>query len=179
MILKRLILIFTIIFTAVACNKLKGPEKPKNLISKGMMVKILIDSKLITSASSKNKIIMRDSSLNSNDYIYEKYKIDSLQFALSNNYYAFHIDEYEDIYTRVSDSLEALKAQLKEQEAEEWKEQIAIESDSLAQMSKEKKLYKDSLKLKNIILKDTSKLESKFLKESLLELEDLIEPVSN
>ena len=53
MILKRLILFVGIIFIALACNKLDGPEKPKNLISKGKMVNILIDAKLITSANCK------------------------------------------------------------------------------------------------------------------------------
>ena len=119
MILRRFILFVGLFFIVIACNNLKGPEKPKNLISKDRMVDILLDAKLIRSANSKNKIIMRDSSLNINTYVYEKHKIDSLQFALSNNYYAFHVDDYEEIYTTLADSLEKLKATLKGQEAKE------------------------------------------------------------
>ena len=182
MILKRLIIILIIVFTATACNKLKGPEKPKNLISKGKMVDILIDAKLITSASSKNKMIMRDSTLNIKTYIYEKHKIDSLQFALSNNYYAFHVEDYEDIYTRLADSLEKLKAKLKEKEATEWKEQTKREADSLEKISKEKARLKsltnkDSLGV--FVIKDSIQFEDILLEQSLEEIENLIEPISD
>lgn len=182
MILKRLILILVIVFTALACNKLKGPEKPKNLISKGKMVDILVDAKLITTASSKNKIIMRDSGLNMNTYVYEKHKIDSLQFALSNNYYAFHIEDYEEIYTRLADSLESLKAELKETEASEWKEQTKREEDSLKKNLKEKELLKplynkDSLRA--FVKMDSMQIDDVLLEQSIQEIEDLIEPISD
>lgn len=181
MILKKLILFIVIIFTVLACNKLKGPDKPKNLISKDKMVHILIDAKLITSASSKNKIIMRDSSLNSKTYIYEKYKIDSLQFALSNDYYAFNIKDYEDIYTRVSDSLLKLKKELKAIEAQEWKEKTKREADSLAKVLEEKKKNRDSLGLdfKALIKSDSLDIGDELLEESVKELEGLVEPISD
>jgi len=182
MILKRFILFIGIIFTVIGCNNLKGPEKPKNLISKDKMVDILIDAKLIISASSKNKIIMRDSSLNINTYVYEKHKIDSLQFALSNNYYAFHVEDYEDIYTKLADSLDRLKTKLKEKEAKEWKEQTKREEDSLEQVLKEivrlKSLTnKDSIGA--LIKRDSVEIEDVLLEQSIEEIEDLIEPISD
>tara|TARA_R110000868_G_scaffold230710_1_gene483951 strand:- start:2603 stop:3169 length:567 start_codon:yes stop_codon:yes gene_type:complete len=180
MILKRLILFIGIFFTVIACNNLKGPEKPKNLISKDKMVDILIDAKLITSANSKNKITMRDSSLNINTYVYEKHKIDSLQFALSNNYYAFHVEDYEDIYTRVTDSLERLKAKLKEKEAIEWKAQTKREEDSLEQVSKEKERLKSLTNkdsLGTLIKRDSVQIEDVLIEQSLEEMENLIEPI--
>ena len=179
MILKRLIIVFIIIFTGIGCNNLKGPKKPKNLISKGKMVDILIDAKIITSASSKNKIIMQDSGLHTNTYLYKKHNIDSMQFALSNNYYAFHIEDYEDIYTLVSDSLAKLKAKLKEKEAEEWKEKTKREADSLAKVFKEQKKIKDSLGLKEIIENDSIQIDDVLFEESLKELEGLVEPISD
>jgi len=182
MILKRFILFIGIIFTVIACNNLKGPEKPKNLISKDKMVDILIDAKLIVSASSKNKIIMRDSSLNINTYVYEKHKIDSLQFALSNNYYAFHVQDYEDIYTRLADSLEKLKAKLKEKEAIEWKAQTKREEDSLAQVLKEKEQLKSLTNkdsIRTLIKRDSIQIDDLLLEQSIEEIEDLIEPISD
>ncbi|OEK09783.1 hypothetical protein A8C32_09730 [Flavivirga aquatica] len=125
----------------MACNnQLKEPEKPKNLISKGKMVDILIDSKLIGFANSKNKKIMKEKGVNINTYVFSQHNIDSLQFALSNSYYAFHIKEYEEIYTKVADSLEKLKVEFKALEAKEWKEKTKREEDSLASLTK-----KDSL----------------------------------
>ena len=182
MILRRFILFVGLFFIVIACNNLKGPEKPKNLISKDRMVDILLDAKLIRSANSKNKIIMRDSSLNINTYVYEKHKIDSLQFALSNNYYAFHVDDYEEIYTTLADSLEKLKATLKGQEAKEWKEQTKREEDSLEQVLKEKELLKsltnrDSLSA--LVKRDSVQIEDSLLKQSIKEIEDLIEPISD
>lgn len=181
MILKRLVLLVSVIFIATACNKLKGPEKPKNLISKDKMVDILIDAKLITSASSKNKIIMRDSSLNMKTYIYEKHKIDSLQFALSNNYYAFHIEDYEEIYTRLADSLDKLKKRLKKQEALEWKEQTKREADSLERALKEKERLKSGKKdsLGIPMIKDSIQIEDELLEDSIKEIEGLVEPISD
>ena len=181
MILKRLIVILIFTLSAVACNKLKGPDKPKNLISKDKMVDILIDAKILSSASSVNKIIMRDSNLNFNTYVYEKHKIDSLQFALSNNYYAFHVDEYEDIYTLVSDSLDRLKANLKEKEALEWKAQTKRESDSIEHVLKAKELVKSVTKkdsLGTLVKKDSLQIEDLLFEQSIEEIENLIEPIS-
>ena len=182
MILKRLVLFVGIIFTVIACNNLRGPEKPKNLISKDKMVDILIDSKLITSASARNKIVMRDSGLNVNTYVLEKHKIDSLQFALSNNYYAFHVEDYEDIYTKLADSLEELKAKLKEKEALEWKAQTKREEDSLELVLKEKvrlKLLTNKDSLVTLIKRDSMQIKDLRLEQSIEEIEDLIEPISD
>lgn len=179
MILKRLILFFGIAFIAFGCNKLNGPEKPENLISKDKMVDILIDARFITSANSKNKIIMRDAGLDLNNYVYNKHDIDSLQFALSNNYYAFHIEEYEDIYTRLEDSLSDLKDYLKTVEADEWKEKTKRESDSLTEKMKKKKA-KGALLDVNKVVKENSFIKGdELLEESIEELEGLLEPISD
>jgi hypothetical protein len=182
MIFKRFILFILLVFTILSCTKLKGPKKPKNLISKDKMAAILIDAKLLTSANSANKLVMRDAGVNLNNYIYEKHHIDSLQFALSNNYYAFHVEDYEEIYNNVIDSLERLKAALKEIEAEEWKVQTKREEDSLAKILKEKEQQKpqkikDSLKVKK--LNDSLKIDDVLLEKSIEEIEDLIEPIAD
>lgn len=177
MILKRFILVFTILFAATACNNLKGPEKPINLISKKKMVDVLIDAKLMTSASSVNKLTMRDSGLDLNGYVYKRHNIDSLQFALSNNYYAFHVDDYEDIYIQVTDSLEALKVELKAIKAKEWKDKTKREADSLAKALKEKK--HNTLNFKKLINKPAKEIDDTLLEESLQELEGLVEPIAD
>ncbi|XMO88425.1 DUF4296 domain-containing protein [Algibacter sp. AS12] len=192
MILKRLLLLIGILFMALACTNLKGPEKPENLISKEKMVDILIDARLITSANSKNKLIMRNSGLDMNNYVFEKHNIDSLQFALSNSYYSYYVEEYEDIYTKLTDSLKVLKEALKDQEAKEWKEETKKEADSLQAVLKEKKSISDSLDLKKIdkklsqmqegeaLKKQIREIdEEKLLEESIQEIEGLVEPISD
>lgn len=113
----------------MSCYKFKEPEKPKNLISKVDMVNILIDLKLIASVTTADDIKVLDSNnVKSEKYIYKKYNIDSTQFALSNNYYAYHLEDYEDIYTKVKDSLEALSKFYEALEQQEIKEQRTKDS---------------------------------------------------
>ncbi|WP_194766681.1 DUF4296 domain-containing protein [Tamlana sp. I1] len=128
----------------MACNRFNGPDKPDNLISKDKMVDIMIDTKILISSNSTDKRVMRDSNLDMDTYIFKKYNIDSLQFALSNAYYAFHIEDYEEIYTKAIDSLEKLNIELKAIQAEEWKAQTKKEEEALLKSkSSEKEL--DSL----------------------------------
>lgn len=139
MIFKQFAILLSITITMIGCGKMSGPKKPHDLISKEKMVAILIDAKLITSASFTNKNIMKRNGIEVNHYIFEKYQIDSLQFALSNNYYAFHIKDYEAILNKVTDSFEALKTTYKTLEAQEWKEKTQQEEDSLKVVLKNKK----------------------------------------
>ncbi|TNJ44235.1 DUF4296 domain-containing protein [Tamlana fucoidanivorans] len=122
----------------LGCNEYKGPEKPEDLIPKDKMVNILIDAKLLTTANTKNKRIMRENNLDINSYVFKKHGIDSLQFAKSNSYYAYHMDLYEEIFKIIVDSLERLNIKLKDQEALEWKEQTKREEDSLRAIRIEK-----------------------------------------
>ena len=42
-------------------------------------------------------------------YVYKRHKIDSTQFALSNDYYSYDLETYNEIYKQVEDSLTKLK----------------------------------------------------------------------
>lgn len=93
------------------------------------MVNILIDLKLIASVTGGDDVKVLDSNnVQSQKYIYKKYNIDSTQFAMSNNYYAFHINDYEAIYTKVKDSLEALSRFYEDLELKELKERRTKDS---------------------------------------------------
>tara|TARA_R110002049_G_scaffold70608_6_gene182369 strand:+ start:3617 stop:4180 length:564 start_codon:yes stop_codon:yes gene_type:complete len=181
MIFKRLAILAGVIFLVASCYQYKKPEKPKNLISKDKMVDILIDVKLIASANAINKKIMENNGLNPETYVFTKHNIDSLQFALSNDYYAFYSKEYEEIYTKVIDSLDELKGiykalELKEEEAAEAKRK----QDSINRINNKDSLgfikMKDSLKVK---------MEKDSLTETLLKKKfeddrgELIAPVSD
>lgn len=169
--IKRFLIYFSIILSVTACG-FGGPDKPKNLISKKNMVNILIDARLIGSAPFNSKQKMEDNGVNLNTYVFEKYGIDSLQFALSNEYYAYHLKDYEDIYTKVTDSLEKLKKTLKAQQTKEEKEAKKKETDSI-----KVKKSKDSLGVN--VTKDTLKTDE-FRKKKLDYDEGvLIKPVSD
>ena len=102
------IVLFSSLFLLGACknNKIERPEKPENLISKDQMVDIIYDMSLISAAKGVNKKIIENRGINPEQYIYEKHEIDSLQFALSNEYYAYDIKTYQELYDRVKQKLE-------------------------------------------------------------------------
>ena len=80
-------------------------EKPKNLIEKDKMTKILYDLSLLDAM--KNQYIEGGiSNQKANDYIYKKYKIDSIQLVQSNKYYASDIEEYKKMYEEVKSKLD-------------------------------------------------------------------------
>ncbi|MDO7170930.1 DUF4296 domain-containing protein [Mariniflexile sp. AS56] len=169
MIIKRFIPCFCLVLLVVACNSFGAPNKPSNLISKKNMVNILIDARLLGSATYFNKQKMQARGVELDKYVFEKYGIDSLQFALSNAYYAYHIKEYEEIYTSITDSLEKLKAVLKEQKLKEEEEKKITDSINALKP-------KDSLDI--VIKKDT--LTDVFLKKKIKrEQKGLISPVSD
>jgi len=96
----------------VSCYSFQKPEKPEHLISKKEMVNIIIDLRLLASANGSNQKVLQDKGVYSEEYVFKKYNIDSLTFALSNNYYAYYVEDYDEIYTMVRDSLELLKKNL-------------------------------------------------------------------
>jgi hypothetical protein len=165
--LKRLVIYVGIVLLLASCYQYKKPDKPKDLISKDKMVDILIDVKLIASANGVNKTIMENKGLNPETYVFDKHNIDSLQFALSNDYYAFYSKEYEEIFTKVIDSLTQLGVIYKALEIKEEKE--AAEAKKI-QDSINHIISKDSLDL----IKTKDSLKQKYKQEG-----GLIAPVSD
>lgn len=99
----RRILIFLIALSTIGCNYEDKPKKPEDLISQDKMVDILYDVFILTSAKGTSKGLLEDNGIYPENYVFEKHKIDSLQFALSNEYYGFNVDEYESIIARVEE----------------------------------------------------------------------------
>lgn len=165
MIFKRFIIYIVAVLSITACYKFKEPERPKNLISKKKMANILIDLKLIGAATGADKKIIEANHIDNESYIFSKYNVDSLQFAQSNAYYAFHVKDYEDIYNKAKDSIEALKVfyeELKQKEEALKKKR----KDSLKRVKK----VKDSIQ--RIKIKDSLKLLKE--KDSIIKVQDSI-----
>ena len=174
MIFKRILIISIASIFISGCYKLSGPKKPKDLISKDKMVDVLLEIRLMSSATGVNQTKLHQNGISSYQYIYDKYDIDSAQFASSNDYYAFYVDDYDEIYERVRDSLQALKEKFDELKEIEKKEKI--KQDSIKTITR-----KDSLRL----LKNTDSLEIQRQRDSIEKQllknkkEGLIEPVSD
>ena len=88
-----------------SCNN-NSVEKPKNLIGKDKMVDILYDISLLEAIKTQNINGGMNSKMG-NEYIYKKYKIDSVQFVKSNKYYASDIEEYKKMFEKIKERLNA------------------------------------------------------------------------
>jgi hypothetical protein len=82
-----------------------GVSKPKNLIDKDKMIDILYDMSLLQAIKSQN-LNGGISNKESNQYLYKKYKIDSIQLSESNKYYASDIQEYKKMFEKVKEKLD-------------------------------------------------------------------------
>ena len=80
-------------------------EKPEKPIDEDVMVDILYDLSLMEAIKSQN-ISDSDNTINSSQYIYKKYKIDSLQFVQNNKFYASDVDNYKKMFEKVKARLE-------------------------------------------------------------------------
>ncbi|MEZ4855055.1 MAG: DUF4296 domain-containing protein [Gelidibacter sp.] len=92
------------------CHHVDKPKKPDNLISKDTMVSILYDISLFNAAKGIGKKTLEQNDILPKNFVFEKYHIDSLQFALSNTYYAYDIEGYEAIVEKVKARVEQEKA---------------------------------------------------------------------
>jgi len=103
--MKKLVSIFLIILATVSCEK-SSIVKPDNLIDEDVMVDIIYDLALLEAIKGQNLESLQTNGINPNNYIYKKYKIDSLQFAKSDQYYATDVKNYKKLYERVTKRLE-------------------------------------------------------------------------
>lgn len=96
---------------ALSCQNIKKPEKPENLIDRDVLVEILVDTYLSNAVRSKTYQEIKDKNIRLEKYIYEKYAIDSLQFAKSNSYYSSDMDGYLQMLKEVEQKLNELKGE--------------------------------------------------------------------
>jgi hypothetical protein len=100
--MREWILFLLLSITLVGCKQ-SALEKPKNLIKEEMMIDVLYDMAIIEAIKSNNPPALD---------VYEKYHIDSLQFAKSDQYYAVNVDIYSKMFEKVNARLEAQKKAL-------------------------------------------------------------------
>lgn len=135
-------LLYILICFFFSCNSaIEKPQKPENLIPENKMVDIMYDVFLLNSAKGVNKIILEVNGVMPEKYIFEKYSIDSTQFAESNNYYVYNTKTYESILNKIKEKIDLKKKEYealdKIEEAEKMKKADSIrkirvkEKDSL------------------------------------------------
>lgn len=99
------IFVFLLLYS---CKDKVSYEKPEGLISKEEMTDLLYDMHIAVGTSNIKNIHL-EKNRNYMSLVYDKYGIDSTQFAVSNIYYTSNIDDYEEIYEEVQRRLDTLK----------------------------------------------------------------------
>lgn len=140
---------------AIGCNKNIRPEKPDNLIGKDQMTNILYDLYLINGAKNVNRALLEKHGFEPEQYVFKKYNIDSLQFAKSNNYYAFDPDEYRKMVEEVRIRLEVEKDKAQElQKAEQISNRQRQDSIKKATNRAKKVVDSSKIRIKPLISAD-------------------------
>ena len=102
--MKQVLFLF-ISLLMISCSKNPVP-KPDNLLDDEVMVDIIYDISILqaTDGSMPQKLIEND--IKMDQYIFEKYKIDSITYRQNQRYYAANARKYKKIYKKVIEGLE-------------------------------------------------------------------------
>ncbi len=128
--MKNFFLFFIGFCFLVSCEQ-KAIEKPDNLIEKEKMDDIIYDLTLLQAMRGGYQATLDSNKVDVANYIYKKYKIDSLQFANSNRYYASDVAAYNRMFNRVNERLIANKAKADTLAKREEKLNLKKSSDTL------------------------------------------------
>ena len=110
-----------------------------------MLLKSLYDLNVLNAAKGINKNVLETNGIQPETFLFNKHNIDSLQFAQSNNYYAYDTKTYESIVTKVKERMESDKVKYEALAEKEKKKQ-----DSIIAAAKKKK---DTLLKQEITIK--------------------------
>ncbi len=156
--IKKILLFLVVLSMLFGCKK-ELVKTPNRLIEKDKMADIMYDLALLEAIKVQNPSSLDSFKINSNDYIFKKYKIDSLQFAQNNIYYAADYKEYKKMFEKIKSrldknkiSVEKLIKDKKKKEdllkKQQQKLKIKRETDSIKKIKKDLKLKKvsDSIK---------------------------------
>lgn len=102
--MKKIVFILFIISFVLPSCKNEIIEKPDNLIEKDKMKEIIYDLAILEAA--RNQGSATRNYPKASVFLKEKYKVDSLTFAKSTQYYASDIKEYKKMYEEVKERLD-------------------------------------------------------------------------
>lgn len=95
------------VFVVFACSD-NPVQQPKNLLDEETMENILFDVAVLQAAKANSPEVLQTNNIDSKDYIYKKYKIDSATYHQNNRYYAGDVRKHKHMHKRVLARLEEL-----------------------------------------------------------------------
>lgn len=106
------LLVILVIGQFLSCQEVVRPQVPEQIIPESQMVEILVEAYIGNAARSNNNRVLRMGGVQLDSILYQKYGIDSLQFAQNTAYYAAQIDPYMRILQGVEKELSLVKKSL-------------------------------------------------------------------
>lgn len=88
-----------------SCSKNPVP-KPDNLLDEEVMVDIIYDISILQATDGSMPYKLTDHNIKMDQYIFEKYKIDSITYRENQRYYAADARKYKKIYKKVIERFE-------------------------------------------------------------------------
>ena len=111
------------------------------------MVEVIYDMTIISAAKGISRRTLENNGIDPEAYVFSKHDIDSLQFALSNQYYSYDIKTYDKIYQRVKEKLEQDKARFSAEENSKNTKQDSISRSNQRRRDSIIKAKTDDLRL--------------------------------
>jgi hypothetical protein len=181
--MKKILPFLIVLSILISCKK-ELIKTPNHLIEKEKMVNIMYDLSLLEAIKVQNPSSLDTFNINTNDYIFKKYKIDSIQFAQNNIYYAADYKEYKKMFEKIKARLDQnktlveslIKVQKKKDvllKKQKEKQKRKREADSIKKVKNELRKTKDADSIKKVKneLKKTKEADSiKKIKKKKLSL---------
>ncbi|CAM4425166.1 DUF4296 domain-containing protein [Flavobacterium terrigena] len=96
-----------VVFAIFGCSK-NPVQQPKVLLDEETMENILFDVAILQSAKANSPEVLQSNNIDTKDFIYKKYKIDSATYHQNNRYYAGDVRKHKHMHKRVLARLEEL-----------------------------------------------------------------------
>ncbi|MBL0736633.1 DUF4296 domain-containing protein [Flavobacterium sp. GN10] len=99
--MKNFIVIILVLFLSISCKK-DVVKQPAKLIEKDKMIDIMYDLSLLEAMRYQKPLSLDSIENDPTKFVLKKYKVDSLQFAQNNMYYASDYESYKDMFDEVN-----------------------------------------------------------------------------
>ena len=134
--MRNFVLIVLVLFLSVSCKK-ELVKEPKKLIEKDKMIDIMYDLSLLEAIRYQNPVSLDSLETSPTKFVLQKYKVDSLQFAQSNMYYAADYSNYKEMFDEVGKRLEKNKRTTDSLVKIEEKKTAKIKKNAVKQVKKD------------------------------------------
>ncbi|WP_165834941.1 DUF4296 domain-containing protein [Flavobacterium cheongpyeongense] len=151
--MKNFVFVILVLFFSVSCKK-ELVKEPARLIAKEKMMDIIYDLSLLEAIKYQQPLSLDSVESSPAKFIFKKYKVDSIQFAKSNMYYAADYESYKEMFDEINARLEKekknteIKLKAEEKKAAKAKKVSDAKKAAEAKNNKLKETFEDSVKKK-------------------------------